>query len=80
MVDLPNFKNFNEDVLVCTNNPPKQVYTYLNLETNKIDTIEFPDYKKCIKQTVQFRVRPNLPMHLHTKLNILTKTGKKIYN
>ena len=44
-VYLPNFNNFNEDILIA-NNPPKKVYKYIDVDTKKIDAIEFPDYKK----------------------------------
>ena len=44
-VYLPNFNNFDEDILIA-NNPPKKVYKYIHVDAKKIDTIEFPDYKK----------------------------------
>ena len=51
---LPNFNNFEEGTLMAEDPPPQPskkkiyiyIYKYLNVETQKIDRIEFLDYKK----------------------------------
>ena len=45
LVYLPNFNNFEEDTLIGKD-PPKKIYKYINDETKKNYTIEFPNYKK----------------------------------
>ena len=47
---LPNFTSFNHDNLICKNLPNNKTYEYYNVETRKMDVINFPDYKKWYKE------------------------------
>ena len=43
---LPNFTSFDHDNLKCLTLPDNKAYEYYNVETKKMDVINFPDYKK----------------------------------
>ena len=47
---LPIFTSFEHDVLTCLTLPDNKIYEYYNVETKKMDVINFPDYKKWYKE------------------------------
>ena len=47
---LPNFNSFDHDILACLTLPDNKTYEYYNLETRKMDEMNFPDYKKWCKE------------------------------
>ena len=47
---LPNFTSFDHDTLTCLTLPDNKTYEYYNVETKKMDVINFPDYKKWYKE------------------------------
>ena len=47
---LPNFTSFDYDILTCLTLPDNKTYDHYNLETKKMDVINFPDYKKWYKE------------------------------
>ena len=40
----------NTNILTCLTLPDNKTYGYYNVETKKIDVINFPDYKKWYKE------------------------------
>ena len=47
---LPNFTSFEHDILTCLTHPDNKTYEHYNVETKKMDVINFPDYKKWYKE------------------------------
>ena len=47
---LPNFKSFPLHELVRNDNPVQKTYKCFNTNTEKMDEINFPDYKKWYKE------------------------------
>ena len=47
---LPDFTSFDHDNLICINLPTNKSYEYYNVETKKMNTTIFPDYKKWCKE------------------------------
>ena len=47
---LPNFTLFEHDILTCLTLLDNKTYEYDNVETKKMDVINFPDYKKWYKE------------------------------
>ena len=47
---LPNFTSFDHNILTCLTLPDNKTYEYYNVETKKMDVINFPDYKKWYKE------------------------------
>ena len=47
---LPNFTSFEHDDLICLTLPDNKTYECYNVETKKMDVINFPDYKKWYKE------------------------------
>ena len=44
----PNFTSFAHGALTCLTLPENKTYEYYNVETKKMDVINFPDYKNGI--------------------------------
>ena len=47
---LPNFSSFDHDILTCLTLPDNKTYEYYNVETKKMNVINFPDYKRWYKE------------------------------
>ena len=47
---LPNFTSFEHDVLTCLTLCDNKTYEYYNVETKKVNVINFPDYKNWYKE------------------------------
>ena len=47
---LPNFTSFEHDILTYLTLPDIKTYEYYNVETKKMDIINFPDYKNWYKE------------------------------
>ena len=47
---LPNFTSFDHHALTCLTLPDNKTCEYYNVETKKMDVINFPDYKKWYKE------------------------------
>ena len=50
LVYLQDVYDFREDLLITSNPFPKKLYKYIDLKTERIDSIEFPDYQKAFEE------------------------------
>ena len=65
---LLNFTSFDHNSLTCLTLPGNKTYEYYNLETKKMDAINFPDYKKWYKENKAIwnsRAYGNVQFKLH---------------
>ena len=60
---LSNFTSFDHNDLVCYNLLDNRTFEYYNVETKKMDVINFPDYKKWYKENKEFEIQEHTEMH-----------------